>query len=241
MLELQELGLGVRAGAPGRRCQPRPADLEAPVLRPQREVAGRADRRAGLLRGRSRMPGRALPRRALERRRPSMPATRRASAAGRSAASARCADRATPRRGRRRVAARAARAARSGLRASVSSIAPCVRDSTLEPCRSTSTRAWSARITSTSSSAATTRSITCPSCDATDVLKQISAFAVHGAAAKPSFGGGARRRLLRRRLRLRLTGPLHGSAVAAALRASSCEARSTRIDAGRPAPIRRAA
>ena len=39
--------------------------------------------------------------------------------------------------------------------------------------------------------------ITCPSCNATDVLKQISAFAVHGAAAKPSFGG-ARRRLLRR-------------------------------------------
>ena len=31
--------------------------------------------------------------------------------------------------------------------------------------------------------------ITCPSCNATDVLKQISAFAVHGAAAKPSFGG----------------------------------------------------
>jgi putative FmdB family regulatory protein len=33
--------------------------------------------------------------------------------------------------------------------------------------------------------------ITCPSCNATDVLKQISAFAVHGAAAKPSFGGGS--------------------------------------------------
>ena len=47
--------------------------------------------------------------------------------------------------------------------------------------------------------------ITCPSCDATDVLKQISPFAVHGAAAKPSFGGGSRRRrLLRRVLRLRL-------------------------------------
>ena len=45
--------------------------------------------------------------------------------------------------------------------------------------------------------------ITCPSCNATDVLKQISAFAVHGAAAKPSFGGSARW-LLRRRLRLRL-------------------------------------
>jgi putative FmdB family regulatory protein len=33
--------------------------------------------------------------------------------------------------------------------------------------------------------------ITCPSCNATDVLKQISAFAVHGASAKPSFGGSA--------------------------------------------------
>ena len=33
--------------------------------------------------------------------------------------------------------------------------------------------------------------ITCPACGASNVLKQISAFAVHGAAAKPSFGGGA--------------------------------------------------
>ena len=33
--------------------------------------------------------------------------------------------------------------------------------------------------------------ITCPACGATDVLKQISAFAVHGASSKPSFGGGA--------------------------------------------------
>ena len=47
--------------------------------------------------------------------------------------------------------------------------------------------------------------ITCPACGATNVLKQISAFAVHGAAAKPSFGGGRRWRLLRRRLRLRLS------------------------------------
>ena len=31
--------------------------------------------------------------------------------------------------------------------------------------------------------------VTCPSCNATDVLKQISAFAVHGASVKPSFGG----------------------------------------------------
>ena len=29
--------------------------------------------------------------------------------------------------------------------------------------------------------------ITCPACGASNVLKQISAFAVHGAAAKPSF------------------------------------------------------
>ena len=33
--------------------------------------------------------------------------------------------------------------------------------------------------------------ITCPSCETTNVLKQLSAFAVHGAAAKPSFGGSA--------------------------------------------------
>ena len=33
--------------------------------------------------------------------------------------------------------------------------------------------------------------IACPSCHATDVLKQISSFAVHGATAKPSFGGVA--------------------------------------------------
>ena len=45
--------------------------------------------------------------------------------------------------------------------------------------------------------------ITCPSCEATNVLKQISAFAVHGAAAKPSFGGSAGG-VLRRLLRLRL-------------------------------------
>ena len=43
VLQLQELGLGVRAGAPGRRREPRPADLEAPVLRPQRQEAGRSD------------------------------------------------------------------------------------------------------------------------------------------------------------------------------------------------------
>jgi putative FmdB family regulatory protein len=31
--------------------------------------------------------------------------------------------------------------------------------------------------------------VTCPSCNTTDVLKQISAFAIHGAAPKSSFGG----------------------------------------------------
>src|SRR6478735_2722570 len=43
IVQLEKLGLRVRAGAPGRRCQPRPADLEAPVLGPQREEPGRAD------------------------------------------------------------------------------------------------------------------------------------------------------------------------------------------------------
>ena len=52
--------------------------------------------------------------------------------------------------------------------------------------------------------------ITCPSCNATDVLKQISAFAVHGASSKPSFGGSCGR-LLRRFLRLRLTAALAGA------------------------------
>jgi putative FmdB family regulatory protein len=31
--------------------------------------------------------------------------------------------------------------------------------------------------------------VACPSCGAADVLKQVSAFAVHGTASKPSFGG----------------------------------------------------
>jgi putative FmdB family regulatory protein len=34
-----------------------------------------------------------------------------------------------------------------------------------------------------------TQAVACPSCGAADVLKQMSAFAVHGAAAKPSFAG----------------------------------------------------
>ena len=46
--------------------------------------------------------------------------------------------------------------------------------------------------------------VTCPSCGAAKVLKQLSSFAVHGTASKPSFasgsGGGW---LLRRLLRLR--------------------------------------
>ncbi len=33
--------------------------------------------------------------------------------------------------------------------------------------------------------------VSCPSCGAGDVLKQLSSFAVHGAAASPSFGGSA--------------------------------------------------
>jgi putative FmdB family regulatory protein len=32
--------------------------------------------------------------------------------------------------------------------------------------------------------------VTCPTCETDNVLKQLSAFAVHGAAVKPSFGGG---------------------------------------------------
>ena len=32
--------------------------------------------------------------------------------------------------------------------------------------------------------------VPCPHCGATDVLKQLSSFAVTGASSKPSFGGG---------------------------------------------------
>ena len=33
--------------------------------------------------------------------------------------------------------------------------------------------------------------VTCPSCGAGKVLKQFSAFAVHGASSKPSFGSAS--------------------------------------------------
>ena len=33
--------------------------------------------------------------------------------------------------------------------------------------------------------------VTCPSCGAANVLKQLSSFAVHGAATKPSFASGS--------------------------------------------------
>lgn len=33
--------------------------------------------------------------------------------------------------------------------------------------------------------------VTCPSCGAGKVLKQLSAFAVHGSASQPSYGGGS--------------------------------------------------
>jgi putative FmdB family regulatory protein len=33
--------------------------------------------------------------------------------------------------------------------------------------------------------------VTCPSCGAAKVLKQLSAFAVHSSSAKPSFASGA--------------------------------------------------
>ena len=35
------------------------------------------------------------------------------------------------------------------------------------------------------------QAVTCPSCDTGNVLKQLSAFAVHGVTAKPSLGGAA--------------------------------------------------
>jgi len=35
-----------------------------------------------------------------------------------------------------------------------------------------------------------TEQVHCPDCSATNVAKQFSRFAVHGAATQPSFGGG---------------------------------------------------
>ena len=118
VLQLEELGLRVRAGAPCRRCQPCPADLEAPVLGSQREEPGRAD---GASRGDEHRGERQIEPvgDAVERIVHPAPATRRGSVAGRSAATARPAGRAMPPRGRRRAAAPTARAARSGPRASV--------------------------------------------------------------------------------------------------------------------------
>lgn len=34
------------------------------------------------------------------------------------------------------------------------------------------------------------QAVTCPECGAGKVVKQLSAFAVHGASSQPSFGGG---------------------------------------------------
>ena len=150
--EQEELRLDVRAGAPGRRVEPRPADLDRAVLGPQREEARRADdspvaarrSRAG---ARSR---RGRGERLVARRR----STRRASAAGRRSASARSAGRATPAQ---------SPSSCSGASGSSRTMRPSSdrygstrstrRDSTLGPCRSTSTRAWSASRTSRSSSA----------------------------------------------------------------------------------------
>ena len=58
--------------------------------------------------------------------------------------------------------------------------------SRLRACRSTSTRAWSARSISRSSFAPSGQAVTCPSA-CPKVLKQLSAFAVLGATSKPSF------------------------------------------------------
>ena len=48
------------------------------------------------------------------------------------------------------------------------------------------------------------QAVACPECGAGNVLKQFSTFAVAGVSSQPKFGGSARRRLLRRLLRLRV-------------------------------------
>ena len=89
--------------------------------------------------------------------------------------------------------AAAARAGRSGPRGPARSTVSTGSDSTLGACRSTSTRAWSASRTSRSSSARASRRSTCPECGAAKVLKQLSTFAVHGAAKVGAAASRARR------------------------------------------------
>ena len=124
VLELQELRLGVRPRSPGRRGKPRPADLEAPVLGTEGEVASRADRRAGLAETVANASSR--PASVPEPRADVIqPPTRRGSAAAESAATARLG----VARCRVEVVAvpvrRAAPTVRCRPRSSVSSIAPC--------------------------------------------------------------------------------------------------------------------
>ena len=80
VLEQQHLRLDVRAGVPGRRAQPRPADLDAPVVRLVVQVPGRPEH-APVANDRERDAGRRLraPRRTRDRSSRRRPCTGRSS------------------------------------------------------------------------------------------------------------------------------------------------------------------
>ena len=152
--QLEVLRVDVDPAAPHRRMQPRPPDLDGAVLGSECEEAGRADDLA-VAHGHERKFGSGGRRvqRLPDEGSPFLPRLRLDDAEP--APGPRVA-RGEPERPPRARAA-AARAARCGRRASVRSTAPPRRDVTLGACRSTSTRAWSASRTSTSSSARATR------------------------------------------------------------------------------------
>ena len=150
--EHQELRLDVDARAPGGRVEPRPADLDRRVLRPQREEPRRADDPLGADRHeRDLGPGRGRPEGVLD------PGVELGS--GR-----RLRDREPPPGSRvaRRLPEPVGVAPPQRLEPDETALErrrrPPGHVSRLRACRSTSTRAWSARSTSTSSSAPRGRS-----------------------------------------------------------------------------------
>ena len=187
VLQLEELGLGVGARAPGCRGEPRPADLEAPVLGAQRQEARRADRlpvaTSTVANARS------------------SPASTRASASSIQACHSSRVCGWTIGSQRQTRGSRDASQRSSACRCASGS-SRTIRPSSVGVGQRSTTPGQYTRGMPIYEYAcmecedhfdelvrSDDQVITCPSCNATDVLKQISAFAVHGAAAKPSFGG----------------------------------------------------
>ena len=195
-LEHQQLGLDVRARSPGVGREPRPADLEARVLRPQRQEARAPHRATGLLQHRREgeldSGGRVL-------EAASRYVRKSARVAGctiesqRQVRSSRDASQ-SPSSCRRR----AARAARARL----PEPSPSSQPLDWGACRSTSTHAWSASRTSRSSSGAPSRRSSARSAAQGNVLKQLSTFAVSRWLVAAELRRRRRRWLLRRLLRL---------------------------------------